>query len=54
VFAYENRGDGTILLTEVKPKAQEPFPPGSLAKYMTKERDELETAIVRGCVQGPV
>ncbi len=28
VFAYENHGNGTLTLTEVKTKAQEPFPPG--------------------------
>ena len=27
VFAYENHGNGTLTLTEVKAQAQEPFPP---------------------------
>jgi hypothetical protein len=44
-------------ISKVKPQeAQEirdPFPPGSLLKYFTKERDELESILVKGCVQGP-
>jgi len=35
VFAYENTGDGRRILTEVKAEAAEPFPPGSLARYIT-------------------
>ena len=27
VFAYENHGDGTLVLTEVKAQTREPFPP---------------------------
>lgn len=27
VFAYENHGNGMLILTEVKPHIQEPFPP---------------------------
>ena len=57
VYAYENHGDGTIILTEVKAERKNAFPKGSLIKYFTgklgRERDELESALVRGCVQGP-
>jgi hypothetical protein len=51
-FAYEDREDGTITLTPVSEvKAKEPFPPGSLAKYFTPERNKEEMAILKGCVQ---
>ncbi|MCX6922666.1 MAG: hypothetical protein NT154_05540 [Verrucomicrobia bacterium] len=57
LFAYTNNGDGTRTLTEVKAEPEEKFPPGSLLKYFTgeagRERNELETAIVTGCLQGP-
>ncbi len=38
-------------LVAQKPKA--PFPPGSLLKYFTPERDEEELAILSACVKGP-
>ena len=45
-----------ITLAEVKSRKQR-FPRGSLTKYFTgalgRERDELEAALARGCVQGP-
>ena len=53
VFAYENRGDGTRILTEVKAEARERFPRGSLLKYLTPERDKELLEILKGCVQGP-
>jgi len=58
VFSFQPKEDGTVVLVPVKAKGQkEPFPPGSLLKYFTgklgKERDELETILVRGCVQEP-
>ena|SRR5437867_3421142 len=49
VFAYENHGDGTITLTEVQAEAKEPFPPGSLKKYVTQERNKELLEIFRGC-----
>lgn len=52
-FAYEKLGDGTHTLTEVKAEAKEPFPRGSLLKYLTPERDKEQLAILKGCVQGP-
>jgi bifunctional DNA-binding transcriptional regulator/antitoxin component of YhaV-PrlF toxin-antitoxin module len=37
----------------VAQKAKEAFPPGSLLKYFTPERDKEELAILTGCVKGP-
>ncbi len=34
-------------------RPKEAFPPGSLLKYFTPERDEAELAILSGCVKGP-
>lgn len=34
VFAFENHGDGSFTLTVVKAERKEPFPPGSLTKYV--------------------
>lgn len=42
VFAYENHGDGTITLTEIKP-------PVSLKAYVTPERDKELLEIFKGC-----
>jgi hypothetical protein len=57
VFAYANNGDGSITLTEVKAERKARFPRGSLLKYFTgeagRERNERETAIASGCLQGP-
>jgi len=52
-FAYEQDADGTIRLAPVTVEAKEPFPPGSLAKFFTPERNKDELAILSGCVQGP-
>src|SRR6266550_8042842 len=46
VFAYENHGDGTITLTEVKAERKERFPRGSLVKYLTPERDREQLEIL--------
>lgn len=48
VFAYENHGDGTFTLTEVNAEAKEPFPKGSLAKYLTPERNREIEALAKG------
>ena len=57
VYAYENHGNGSFTLTEVKAFAKSGFPRGSLTKYFTgklgRERDELETQLVKGSVNGP-
>ncbi|HXR08390.1 MAG TPA: AbrB/MazE/SpoVT family DNA-binding domain-containing protein [Candidatus Acidoferrum sp.] len=37
----------------VAQKPKEAFPPGSLLKYFTPERDKEEIAILSGCVKGP-
>jgi hypothetical protein len=49
VFAYENEGNGRLVLTVVRAEAQEPFPPGSLKKYITPERDAEMLALLKGC-----
>ncbi len=55
VFSLETQEDGSLVLIPAKnPKRKELFTPGSLLKYMTKERDELETILARGCIQEPV
>jgi hypothetical protein len=53
VFAYQNNGDGSITLTEVKAEAKERFPRGSLLKFLTPERDKEQMEILKGCVLGP-
>jgi hypothetical protein len=53
VFAYENKGDGSITLTEVKAESREPFPPGSLKKYVTAERNKDLLEIFKGCSWTP-
>ena len=53
VFCLEQQDDGSLVLIPLKkPKRKEMFPPGSLLKYMTKERDELEAELLKGCVPG--
>jgi len=54
VYAYTNHGDGTLTLTLVTAEPKEAFPPGSLLRYLTPERDEEQLAILTGCVPGPV
>ena len=49
VFADENHGNGSITLTRVRAKAKEPFPPGSLKKFFTPEKDVEELALLKGC-----
>jgi hypothetical protein len=49
VFAYENMGDGRRILTEIKAESAEPFPPGSLRKYVTPERDAEMLELLKGC-----
>jgi hypothetical protein len=49
VFAYQNNGDGSLTLIEVKAEGQEPFPPGSLARYLTAERNKEQLALLKGC-----
>jgi hypothetical protein len=53
VYAYETAPDGTIRLIPVKAEAEERFPRGSLTRYLTRERDKEQLAILNGCVQSP-
>ncbi len=45
VFAYENLGNGHVTLTLVD--AVEPFPKGSLRKYITEESNEELSVLAR-------
>ena len=55
VFAVEAEGEGRYVLALVKRRERsEPFPRGSLKKYLTKERDAEQLAILKGCVTGPL
>lgn len=50
VFAYEQKGEGLIVLTRlVKQEPEEPFPRGSLKKYLTRAKAGEELALWRGC-----
>jgi hypothetical protein len=49
IFAYKNEGNGRLVLTVVRAEAQEPFPPGSLKKYITPERDAEMLELLKGC-----
>lgn len=37
------------MLTVVRAEAKEPFPPGSLKKYITPERDAEMLELLKGC-----
>jgi hypothetical protein len=41
VFAYTPNGDGTATLTLVRAEAKEPFPKGSLIKYVDEWNKEF-------------
>jgi hypothetical protein len=47
-FAYQKNGN-TITLTEVTVEAKEAFPPGSLKKFITPERNKELLQLVKGC-----
>ncbi len=49
VLSYENNGDGSFTLREVKEQSAEPFPKGSLLKYLTKKRNKEQLALLKGC-----
>ena len=49
VYAYENHGNGKLTLTEVKAEVREPFPPGSLRKYVTPQRNAEMLDLLKGC-----
>lgn len=41
IFAYQDNGDDTITLIKVKAERKEPFPPGSLLKYMDEWNKDM-------------
>ena len=50
VFSYNPGPDGSVLLVPVVgKKRREPFPPGSLLKYFTREKNQEELALLTGC-----
>ncbi len=51
VFSLENGSDGSVTLTPVKADRKEAFPPGSLPKYFTPERDSDEAKIFAACAK---
>lgn len=52
VYVYESNPDGSITLVPViEVQRKERFPPGSLLKYFTPEKDAEELALLRGCTQ---
>ena len=53
MFTYTHNEDGSITLVPLKAEGKETFPRGSLAQYMTPERDAEQLAILSACVQGP-
>jgi len=53
IFAYENEGNGRLVLTVVRAEAQEPFPRGSLLKYLTSERNKEIEQLARSTIAGP-
>ena len=54
VFTYANNGDGSFTLTVVRSERKPVFPRGSLLKYLTRNRDKEQLAILSACVQGPL
>ena len=48
VFAYENHGDGHVTLTQLSAATKEPFPKGSLRKYVTGESNAELSVLTRG------
>ena len=51
VFSIESRSDGAVTLTPIKAERNEGFPPGSLLKYFTPEKDEEESKVFAGCAK---
>ncbi len=49
VVCYTNNGDDSFTLTLVKAEAKEAFPPGSLLKYFTREKNREELQRLGGC-----
>jgi hypothetical protein len=49
VFAYENKGNGSLTLTIVRVETHEPFPRGSLTRYLTADRDKEQLGLLKGC-----
>jgi len=48
VFICENEGKGRFILTLVKSDAGEPFPPGSLVKYISRAKNTEQLTLLKG------
>jgi hypothetical protein len=48
VLSYQNNGDGSFTLREMKEPTAEPFPKGSLLKYITRRRNKEQLALLKG------
>jgi hypothetical protein len=53
IFAYENEGNGRLVLTVVRAEAQEAFPRGSLLKYLTSKRNKEVEELAKSTIAGP-
>jgi hypothetical protein len=49
VFAYENKGNGSLTLTLVRIETHEPIPRDSLPRYLTADRDKEQLGLLKGC-----
>ncbi len=49
VLSYTNNGDDTITLALLKAETKQAFPPGSLLKYFTREKNREELSLLAGC-----
>jgi len=49
VLSYQNNGDGSFVLRVIKEHVPEPFPRGSLLKYISRKRDTEQLTLLKGC-----
>ena len=49
VLSYAKTSDTTFTLTLLRPATKPAFPPGSLLKYFTAEKNKEELALLAGC-----
>ena len=49
VLAYHKNGDGSFTLRPLKEQSADPFPRGSLLRYITKTRNKEQLALLKGC-----
>jgi len=49
VLSYHKNGDGSVTLRPLKEQSGDPFPRGSLRKYITKRSNQEQLALLKGC-----